>query len=90
MSNTCLIVKIEGRVQGVCFRHYAREEALRLGISGWVRNCADGSVEALICGSNIELMLEWLRQGPPSADVASLSSTPIDVDLEPASFEIRY
>ncbi|HKI60293.1 MAG TPA: acylphosphatase, partial [Mariprofundaceae bacterium] len=41
-------VRIEGRVQGVSFRYYTLQEANRLGIDGWVRNCEDGSVETLI------------------------------------------
>lgn len=44
-------VWIQGRVQGVGFRYYTQREAKRIGIVGWVRNCADGSFETLICGN---------------------------------------
>ena len=62
---------IHGRVQGVWFRESMRLEADRLGIAGWVRNCSDGSVEALIQGSDaaIAAMLAWVRIGPPQARV---------------------
>ena len=64
---SCELVRICGDVQGVCFRHYAKREAERLGISGWVKNVSDGSVEALICGGDGQLaaMREWLSRGPP-------------------------
>ncbi len=62
---------IHGRVQGVWFRESMRLEADRLGVAGWVRNCSDGSVEALIQGSDaaIAAMLAWVRIGPPQARV---------------------
>ena len=43
-------LRISGRVQGVCFRHYTRETAMQNGVNGWVRNCPDGSVEAILQG----------------------------------------
>ncbi len=62
---------IRGRVQGVGFRESMRSVAERLGITGWVRNRMEGSVEAVIEGSPeaIEAMLAWARRGPPSAHV---------------------
>jgi len=68
-------VLIQGRVQGVGFRYYTEQQARRLGISGWVRNCADGSVETLICGdeSQTETMLSWLKHGPISASVSTIN-----------------
>jgi acylphosphatase len=67
-------VLIEGYVQGVGYRHFARRAALRLRLSGWVRNRADGTVEALISGppEAIEAMLAELRRGPLGADVRSV------------------
>lgn len=76
-------VRIEGRVQGVAFRYYTQQEASRLGINGWVRNCEDGSVETLICGNDSQLnsMLAWLKHGPSSAIV---SNTQVELTtLEP-------
>ncbi|MFQ5345305.1 MAG: acylphosphatase [Mariprofundus sp.] len=67
----CLRVIIQGRVQGVGFRYYTQMEARKLGITGWVRNHADGSVEACIRGEHESLaaMQAWLRQGPGLAHV---------------------
>ncbi len=65
---------ISGRVQGVGFRYSMQQEALRLGATGWVRNRADGTVEAQIHGSPevIAAMLKWARRGPPAARVEHL------------------
>lgn len=62
---------IHGVVQGVGFRHAMKREAHRLGLSGWVRNRANGSVEAVAVGNDdaIEALHHWARRGPPSAHV---------------------
>ena len=54
--------------------HFVRRAALRLGVSGWVRNRADGSVEALVAGppAEVEMLLAEMRRGPPGATVTSL------------------
>ncbi|MCL7745138.1 acylphosphatase [Guyparkeria hydrothermalis] len=64
-------VLISGRVQGVFFRDFTRREAIDHGLTGWVRNLADGRVEAVLEGphSEVEAVLERLRQGPPRAQV---------------------
>lgn len=64
-------VRISGRVQGVWFRASTREEALRRGLDGWVRNLPDGRVEAVFEGDEraLEAMLAWCRIGPPGARV---------------------
>jgi acylphosphatase len=69
-------IRIRGRVQGVGYRDYLRDEADRLGVTGWVRNRADGSVEAVVQGSAeaVERILSWARRGPPAARVAQLSA----------------
>jgi acylphosphatase len=71
-------VAVRGRVQGVGFRWFAREHARRLGLAGWVRNCADGSVEAAAAGSDaaVEEFLAVLRRGPDGARVDDLVSLP--------------
>lgn len=83
MSGTlrCLRVMVGGHVQGVCFRHYARQKAMELDISGWVRNLSDGHVEALICGGSedVDAMLGWLAHGPDGAEVTSCTSKPADI-----------
>jgi acylphosphatase len=67
-------VVVRGRVQGVFFRAETRDRARSLGLSGWVRNVADGSVEAVFEGDRdrIESMLEWCRRGPGFAEVEGL------------------
>ncbi len=67
-------VHVEGFVQGVGYRDFVRRTALRLRISGWVRNRWDGTVEALIQGAPaaVEAMLAEMRRGPRGATVTSL------------------
>ena len=74
-------VIVRGTVQGVGFRYWTRAEALRVGVTGWVRNRLDGTVEAEIEGSAeaVEAMLRWLSSGPTSAQVTGLDSQ----DIEP-------
>ncbi len=66
--------RVTGRVQGVCFRQSTAEAARRLGLDGWVRNCADGSVEGGASGADeaLEQLRQWLCQGPPAARVDHL------------------
>lgn len=66
---------ISGRVQGVWYRGWTVREADRLGLDGWVRNRADGTVEALFCGpaEAVERMIEACRRGPPSAQVTAVT-----------------
>jgi acylphosphatase len=83
-------LQITGRVQGVGFRYAMQHEALRLGVSGWVRNRREGSVEALAQGTAeaVDALIAWARRGPSAARVA-------DVQVEPgvseplADFELR-
>jgi acylphosphatase len=84
-----LRLAIRGRVQGVGFRYSMQEEALRLGLSGWVRNRRDGSVEAVVQGPApaVEAMRRWAAAGPPSAQVAGVASTPAEGAF--AGFEMR-
>jgi len=73
-------VLIEGRVQGVFFRAATRDEARALGLAGWVRNLADGRVEALFEGDKpvVEIMLAWCHKGPPYAYVDH-----VEIDWQP-------
>jgi acylphosphatase len=85
-------LKIHGRVQGVFFRATTQEEALRLGLTGWVRNCPDGSVETVAEGEleKIEEFIRWCRHGPPSARVERVDVEKSDHLGEFKSFEMKY
>jgi acylphosphatase len=68
---------IQGHVQGVWFRESMRREAERLGVTGWVRNTPDGSVEAVAQGSHaaVDALIAWARSGPPMARVERITLT---------------
>ena len=67
-------VVVTGRVHGVFFRDTCRREAESRGVSGWVRNNDDGSVEAVFEGPAhaVDSLVEWARRGPPEAGVESV------------------
>jgi acylphosphatase len=67
-------LKIYGRVQGVGFRWSMQREARKLGLSGWVRNMPDGTVEAVVEGERerVEALIGWAYQGPPLARVTRI------------------
>lgn len=69
-------VWVSGHVQGVFFRDSARQEAARLGLSGWVRNLPDGRVEAVFEGTReaVAQAVEWCHTGPPRARVESVEA----------------
>ena len=71
MNNTLAKVKVQGRVQGVFFRQSTVEIARSLGVNGWVRNCSDGSVEAVFEGAEnaVRKAVDWCHQGPSAAQV---------------------
>ena len=73
-------ILVDGAVQGVGYREFTRRAALRLGVTGWVRNLSDGAVEALICGppAAVEALIAEMRGGPRSAVVNGLSVTEQD------------
>ena len=83
---------IHGVVQGVFFRASTREEAVRLGVGGWVRNLPDGSVEALFEGEKlkVEAILGWCHKGPPGALVSTVDITFTLYKGEFKRFDIRY
>lgn len=70
--------RVTGRVQGVFFRASTREQALQLGLRGYARNLADGTVEVLAAGAPdaVDTLAVWLRQGPPAARVDSVAREP--------------
>ena len=80
---------ISGRVQGVGFRYSMAEEAERLGVTGWVRNRRDGTVEAVVDGDphGVEAILAWARRGPRGARVTDVRISEIAGSFE--RFEMR-
>jgi acylphosphatase len=76
VSELRLHLVIRGRVQGVWFREATRIEAERLGVRGWVKNCGDGSVEAVLEGepSAVRELEAWCHRGPSAARVAEVTS----------------
>lgn len=83
-------IQVQGLVQGVGFRWACRREAERLGVTGWVRNRPDGSVEVSAHGEHAAVLelVGWLRSGPPGARVESLQQTD-ESEAAPAEFQIR-
>jgi acylphosphatase len=83
-------VIVRGRVQGVAFRAHTAQQARRAGVSGWVRNRTDGSVEAAFEGadSGVEALLAFVREGPGSARVDAVEAIeePLEGDVR---FEVR-
>jgi acylphosphatase len=82
-------VVIRGRVQGVGFRLWVEAEAVLRGLSGWVRNRRDGSVEAVFWGEEdaVGAMLEACSEGPSMAVVTDVAIS--DTDEKPPGFELR-
>lgn len=82
---TAVRVIISGRVQGVWFRAWTAETALKRGLDGWVRNRRDGTVEAVFSGAPeaVEGMLEACRDGPPMARVVDVRRFDHDETVEP-------
>jgi acylphosphatase len=81
---------VAGRVQGVCYRAATREQAVALGLHGWVRNLADGRVELVAQGEPeaVERLLAWLWEGPPAAAVRQVTLDEYQ-DAVDSGFEIR-
>ncbi len=85
-------VFIEGRVQGVFFRANTREEANLLGLTGWVKNCWDGRVEAVFEGERetVEKVISWCKKGPPGALVKNVEINWEQATGEYDTFSIEY
>jgi acylphosphatase len=91
MADCARRVRVTGRVQGVFFRAWTRDEARELSVAGWVRNAADGSVEAHVEGERgaVDKLIDRMRQGPPSAMVEDLQVE--DVSAKGFDgFEVRH
>ena len=81
---------VSGRVQGVWFRDACAREAVAHGLDGWVRNLADGRVEAVFEGpaSGVDALVDWCRHGPPRARVRGLDAID-EVPVGESGFAIR-
>ncbi|MFQ5784091.1 MAG: acylphosphatase [Alphaproteobacteria bacterium] len=84
-SRTAVRVRIEGGVQGVGFRYWTIDQAVALGLDGWVRNRGDGSVEAVFAGPEdvVRDMIERCRRGPSFARVTGVTESPQTDEVEP-------
>jgi acylphosphatase len=71
---TALRLRVEGFVQAVGYRHFAIEEATRLGLDGWIRNCTDGTVEVLVSGPTkaVEAFVAAAMRGPTGSRVKNV------------------
>ena len=85
-------VFISGRVQGVFFRNQTRRKAKKIGVTGWVKNLADGRVEAVFEGEEnlVKIMIEWVRRGPLLSKVNGVEVEWENFSGEFNDFEIRY
>jgi len=92
MADKRINAVVHGRVQGVFFRDCTREEAVRLGLTGWVRNLAMGSVETEFQGEGqqVESMLDWLSTGSPMALVSGIDWQFKEKKALEEAFVIRY
>lgn len=91
MKHERLHLRITGRVQGVFYRASTEAKARELGLAGWVRNRADGSVEAVAEGprGDLEALMRWCREGPPAARVEGVEPSWSEASGEFTSFEVR-
>ncbi len=90
LAERTVLLRIHGRVQGVAFRASMQREARALGLAGWARNRADGTVEACVAGANadVERMLDWVRSGPAMARVERVVCAPSEPPMHRGPFEI--
>ncbi len=91
MTDRAITAVVSGRVQGVFFRASARRVAQALGVSGWVRNRPDGTVEAFAQGDpeSLDEFVAWLWEGPPDAHVADVEVADAEVVPRMVGFDVR-
>lgn len=92
MNEKAFFARISGRVQNVGYRYTCREEAQRLGLSGWVRNTEDGDVEVWCEGDpqKLEALSAWFYQCPPYCRVDSVEISPAQPTGAYKSFSITF
>jgi acylphosphatase len=90
IEQKAIFLRLQGRVQGVWFRAWMKEEADKRGIQGWVRNRTDGSVEAMMVGpgDQVDDLLEACHGGPPLARIDKIDTQPA-TGVVPRGFETR-
>ncbi len=90
MERSAVHLVVVGRVQGVAFRARAVEEANRLGLSGWVRNRMDGTVEARAEGrpEAVETFVAWCKRGPPAARVEEVQVMAVSANGLDRGFQV--
>jgi acylphosphatase len=83
-------VFVAGRVQGVWFRESCREQAVALGVTGWVRNLSDGRVEAVLEGPEaaVDRVVQWCHQGPARAQVYRVE-VQVEAPIGESGFHVR-
>ncbi|HXU42378.1 MAG TPA: acylphosphatase [Burkholderiales bacterium] len=84
-------IRVSGLVQGVGYRALLRHEARKRGVNGWVRNRTDGTVEAVLQGTQeaVDAVISWARRGPSGARVAGVIESPAEHEPAHSSFELR-
>ncbi len=84
-------VRVTGRVQGVGYRAWAKSLARKLGVAGWISNCADGSVEAVFSGpaEQVNAMVQRCYEGPLAAAVLLVQQEDVNSSVESEDFLIR-
>jgi acylphosphatase len=89
--NVARHIVVRGRVQGVGYRDAAVQTAFTLGVTGWVRNRADGTVEARVQGEAgaVDRFVEWSRRGPPLARVSGIEASDAAFDESLRDFAWR-
>lgn len=92
MTKKRVVARVAGLVQGVYFRDYTQREARSLGLSGWVRNRTDGTVEVVLEGeaAQVEQMVAWLHTGSPQAEVEEVWVSEEHPLGDKSAFTIRY
>jgi len=92
MNIKTLQIRVIGSVQGVFFRDYTRRTAQKLEITGWVKNCPDGSVELLASGTieQLDTLISWLHQGSPNAVVQKVITKEISPEKTYRFFDITF
>ena len=85
-------ITVYGQVQGVWFRASTRDEALRLGLAGSVRNLANGAVEIIASGDDVQIewLIRWARKGPPMAEVSDIQVETLLSEPPMQTFELIH